>query len=57
MVMAWAKNLPIALLKKDFIVMLPFLFHSNTEAVNEARKKNAVGNKELNGENVAELVR
>lgn len=52
--MAWTKNLPTALLKKDFILMLPLRLHSNTEAVNEEKQKNAPVNQQAN---VAELVR
>lgn len=37
--MAWTKNLLIALLKKDFILMLALLLHSNAKAVYEGKKK------------------
>lgn len=33
------------------------MFHSNIEAVNWGKEKSVVENQELNGENVAELVR
>lgn len=47
-----AKAWLIALLKKDFTLLSPLLLHGNTGAV-----KNAPGNQQLSGENVAELVR